>query len=189
MTDYTKFTDSKLLELMAQDDQVAFTTIYNRYWIKTLNLAVHKIGDVMEAENIIQDIFVSLWKRRQSLIITNALENFLLVSVKYRVIKVLNSQRTERLYNEINCFTVDVLDDSTQQYLSFEELRQRLEMLIGKLPEQSRLIYRMNKEENMSYKAIAEELNITERSVEAHLARAKKTLKTALGSFLATFLL
>jgi len=189
MTNYIKFTDSKLLELMAQDDQVAFTTIYNRYWIKTLNLAVHKIGDIMEAENIIQDIFVSLWKRRHSLIITNALENFLLVSVKYRVIKVLNNQRTERLYNETNCFTVDVLDDSTQQYLSFEELRQRLEMLIGKLPEQSRLIYRLNKEENMSYKAIAEELNITERSVEAHLARAKKTLKTALGSFLATFLL
>jgi RNA polymerase sigma-70 factor (family 1) len=189
MTDYTEFTDHKLLELMAQDDHVAFNTIYNRYWSKVLNLATHKTGDIMEAENIIQDIFVSLWKRRHSLIITNALENFLFVSVKYRVIKVLNTQRTERLYNETDGLTVDVLDDSTQQYLSFEELRQRLEMLIGKLPEQSRLIYRMNKEENMSYKAIAEKLDITERSVEAHLARAKKTLKTALGSFLTTFLL
>lgn len=179
--------DHELLSLLNQGNAAAFDTLYNRYWKKALSLAHHKTGDLMEAENVIQDVFVSLWKRRHTLQLNGPFENYLIVSVKYRVLKVLAkraAQRTESLDT-----VGDLSDDATQEYLAFDELRKRLETLIGTLPEKSRLIYRMSKEEGKSYQEIATELGISEKAVDAHLVRAKRTLRTGLGSFLGNFLL
>lgn len=182
-------TDVELLSLLKKGDHTAFTLLYDRYWNRLLSFAVQKAGDLAEAENIVQDIFVSLWRRRESLEIAGDLEHYLVVSVKYRVIRLLSRKVAEPLQNAESRLAEEILDDSTQEYLSFEELRKKLEMLIGALPEKSRLIYRMNKEEGMSYKAIAGELNITEKAVDAHLTRARKSLRDGLSSHLSSFLL
>jgi DNA-directed RNA polymerase specialized sigma24 family protein len=60
------FDDSELLALLKEGNASAFDILYNRYWDRVLNLAYRKTGDLMEAENIIQDVFVSLWKRRKA---------------------------------------------------------------------------------------------------------------------------
>jgi len=189
MPSTSKHTDLELLSLLKRSDHDAFTLLYDRYWKRLLSFAVQKTGDLAEAENMVQDIFVSLWRRRETLVVTGSLEHYLVASVKYRVIKWLNRRAAEPLHDAENGLAVDILDDSTQEYLSFEELRKKLEMLIGALPEKSRLIYKMNKESGMSYKAIAEELDITEKSVDAHLTRAKKSLRDGLSSHLSSFLL
>lgn len=164
----------------------AFDILYNRYWDKVLSLAYCKTGDLMEAENIIQDVFVSLWKRRDCLNINGEFANYLFVSVKYRVLKVLALQQAERSVNiEL---AGELLDDSTQEYLAFEDIRERLESLIGNLPEKSRIIYLL-KSEDKSYKEIADELNITEKAVDAHLLRARRKLRIELRSYLRSFLL
>ena len=62
--------DRELLYLMSKGKEQAFNELFNRYWDKLLQTAIHKVDDVMEAENIVQDVFVSLWKRRKDLNIT-----------------------------------------------------------------------------------------------------------------------
>jgi len=188
MIPYKQLSDSDLLCLMAKGQEQAFSELFSRYWDKLLQIAIHKIDDIMEAENIVQDVFVSLWKRRKELNITGSFQHYLMVAVKYRVIKVLNHQRVRRVYFEDGCSSVDLLDDSTRQYLDFVELQDRLEQLVGNLPEKARLIYRMNKEEDMSYREIASELDITEKAVDAHLVRAKKVLRSGLQRFLSVYL-
>jgi len=189
MTTYSEFSDKKLLELMAQDNKLAFNMLYNRYWKKVLTLAAQKVNDIMEAENVVQDVFFSLWQRRDTLQITGDFQNYLFVSVKYRVLKVLDKQRAQRIFEENSLLSNDLLDDSTQQYLAFDELSERLKSAIGSLPEKSRLIYRMNKEEGMSYKEIAANLNISEKAVDSHLVRIKRSLRASLGGFLTTILI
>ena len=189
MLSYHMLSDSELLDLMARGKEHAFNELFNRYWDKLLQTAIHKVDDVMEAENIVQDVFVSLWKRRKTLEIKGSFSHYLLVSVKYRVIKTLNRQRMHRLYREEGLAGADLLDDSTQQYLDFQELKQRLEELVGNLPEKARLIYCMNKDEGMSYREIAEELNMTEKAVDAHLVRARKILRSGLYYCLLLYLL
>ena len=90
------YTDSELLSLLRQGVESGFTEIYNRYWKNLLVVAVNKTGDLDEAEEIVQDIFVSLWNRRETLEITSSLNNYLAVSVKYRVIKALAKKITVR---------------------------------------------------------------------------------------------
>lgn len=189
MRGHQELNDIELIELMAQDKQWAFSELYNRYWKKVLAVTIHKINDISEAESIVQEIFYSLWQRRADLKISTNFNNYLMASVKYQVIKLLNKQRQQRLFEMEAIPNIDLLDDSTQKYLDLTELTQRLEKLVCALPETCQLIYRMNKEEEKSYRKIADEMGISEKAVDAHLVRAKKILRAGLGSYLSSFLL
>lgn len=184
----SQYTDNELLNLLAKGSDAAFTEIYNRYWKKLFAVAAAKIQDMEEAEEIVQEIFVSLWKRRESLQITTALDRYLVVSVKYRVIKVLARRHHSRQY--ISSLQAPGLeDDSTQQWLAFEELQERLEALVSGLPEKCQLVYRLSREKGYSQQQIAEALQISEKTVEAHLGKALKTLRHGLNQFLLSILL
>lgn len=189
MEAFKNLTNLELIALLRTDNHHAFSALYDRYWKKLLYFAAQRTTAFADAENIVQDIFVSLWEKRATLQLTSTLDNYLYVSVKYRVIKLLNSQRTRRLHAETQVVNGDLLDDSTQEYLNFEELRQRLDEFIGTLPEQSRLIYLMRKEEGRSHHEIAEKLGLSEKAVNARLVRIKKQLRTGLDTFLMGFLL
>jgi RNA polymerase sigma-70 factor (ECF subfamily) len=117
--------DQELLAAMREGDSAAFHALYSRYWQQVLHFAYQKTNDLMLAEDIVQDIFVSLWQRREELVITSNLRSYLMVSIKYRMIKLLDRQRSIRLQEDLSA--LDVLDDSTQELLEFDELRSRLE--------------------------------------------------------------
>lgn len=176
-------TDHELTELMRDGEDAAFTEIYNRYWKKLFTIAINKTGDnIEEAEEIVQDIFVSLWSRRRQLKLTFSLEHYLAASVKYRVIKSFAKKDLHRRYTAHNQSAVSLSDNSTQDWLDFEELQLRLEELVTGLPEKCQLVYRMSREDGYSQKEIAGELSISEKTVEAHLGKALKLLRNGLYS-------
>lgn len=184
----TQYSDHELLCLMRSGQENGFTEIYNRYWKTLLVTAANKTGDLDEAEEIVQDIFVSLWKRKEELELTSSLKNYLAVSVKYRVIKSLAKRNLKSRLGDGYTY-YDVIDDSTQEWLDFEELQHRLGELVAALPEKCRMVYQLSRESGYSQKQIAEELGIAEKTVEAHLGKALKTLRAGLNQFLFTFLL
>ena len=188
MSDYTTLNDVQLTDLLKDGDNAAFKAIYQRYWKKLLYFANQKTGDFSDSESLVQDVFASLWQRHKTLQITSTLESYLVVSVKYRVLKRLDKQRSERIYTQSQP-SGDLLDDSTQQYLDFEELRERLEKLVSALPENAQLIFRLSKQEGKSHREIAQELGMSEKAVNAQLVRTKKKLRDGLNSFLISFLL
>ncbi len=176
-------TDHELAELMRDGEETAFTEIYNRYWKKLLTVAINKTdGNVEEAEEIVQDIFVSIWKRRDELELSSNLENYLAASVKYRVIKNLARRDLRRRYEAENRHLFSNSDNSTQDWLEFEDMKTRLEALVAALPEKCQLVYRMSRESGHSQKEIAGELSISEKTVEAHLGKALKLLRNGLYS-------
>jgi RNA polymerase sigma-70 factor (family 1) len=184
MGSYHSLTDIELTGLLQQGDVMAFTEIYNRYWKKLFAVAGNKIRDLDEAEEIVQDIFVSLWARREQLRITGTLSAYLAVSVKYRVIKALDKQYHRQQYADHSRQALSLLDNSTQDWLQFEELKDRLSQLVADLPEKCRLVYQLSRESGYSQKQIAEELNISEKTVEAHIGKALKNIRSGLQQFL-----
>jgi RNA polymerase sigma-70 factor (family 1) len=188
MSPYDPLSEKELLALLGEGDHAAFGALYKRYWRKLLHFALQKTGDSADAENLVQDVFVALWDRRESIRLTGSLENYLVVSVKYRVIRLLDKRRYQRLY-AANILPADLLDDSTQEYLEFDAMRKRLEELLTALPENAQIIYRLAKDEGLSHRQIAEELDISEKAVNASLVRSRKFLRFGLGSFLNSILL
>jgi RNA polymerase sigma-70 factor (family 1) len=188
MAAISTLTDTELLSLLREGNSAAFTEIYNRYWKKLFAVAGNKIRDLNEAEEIVQDIFVALWQRREVLQITDTLGAYLAVSVKYRVIKILDKRYHQQQYANHRSQTLSLLDDSTQEWLQFGELKTRLSELVADLPEKCRLVYRLSREAGYSQKQIAEELSISEKTVEAHIGKALKALRTGLNHFLTILL-
>ena len=176
-------TDHELVELMQDGEDAVFTEIYNRYWKRIFTVAISKTGgNIEEAEEIVQDIFVSLWSRRHQLELTSSLEHYLAASVKYRIIKSLAKKDLHRRYTAHNQVTTSLSDNSTQDWLDFEDLQTRLEALVAGLPEKCQLVYRMSREDGYSQREIAGELSISEKTVEAHLGKALKLLRNGLYS-------
>ncbi|MGE8242713.1 MAG: RNA polymerase sigma-70 factor [Sphingobacterium sp.] len=182
MIDLKTYTDAELTKLMIGGDHNAFTEIYTRYWKRLFHIASLRLNDTEEAEEVVQNIFVSLWDRREKLEITTSLNAYLAISVKYRVIKVLDKHYNQQKY--VESLTTSILDDSTQQWLEFLDLKEILEKTITELPEKCQLVFRMSRDLHLPQKEIAAQLDISEKTVEAHLGKAIKTLRNKLNRFL-----
>ncbi|MCS4226967.1 RNA polymerase sigma-70 factor [Sphingobacterium sp. BIGb0165] len=181
MIDLKTYADDELTTLMIEGDHNAFTEIYKRYWKRLFHIASLRLNDPEEAEEVVQNIFVSLWDRREKLEITTSINAYLAISVKYRIIKVLDKHYNQQKY--VESMTASILDDSTQQWLEFLDLKDILEKTITDLPEKCQLVFRMSRDRHMSQKEIASELNISQKTVEAHLGKAIKTLRNKLNRF------
>lgn len=186
MTAYSGFTDEELTALLKEGNHAAFTEIYRRYWKKLFFIAGKKLNCLTDAEEVVQNIFLSLWNRRETIIITTTLVAYLTVSVKYCILKILDKQYHQEKYAQ--SIAKNVLDDSTQQWLEFLDLKEILDKYITELPEKCQLVFKMSRNQNMSQKQIAEELKISEKTVEAHLGKAIKTLRTKFNLFFLTLL-
>ncbi|MBD1431547.1 RNA polymerase sigma-70 factor [Sphingobacterium sp. DN00404] len=187
MHSYPDFTDNELIDLLRQGDESAFTEIYNRYWKKLFTIASNRVDSLEDAEEIVQDIFISLWNRKTDLQIRLELSSYLAVSVKYRVFQTLNRYFQKRKYRDY-ILTKEQFDNSTQQLLDFKELQDELAKYVQRLPEKCQLVFRLSREEGCTQKQIAEKLNLSEKTVEAHLGKAFRILRIKLSSFLTTLL-
>lgn len=177
-----RYTDLELLGLLAQGNDEVFTEIFDRYWKPMLSVAVNKTGDLDEAEEIVQDVFVSLWKRRRKLVVTSGLNHYLAASVKYQVMKVLADRRKRLALEDYSLNSQLASDDSAHRYLDFEELQSQLSKLVSSLPDKCRIVYQLSRETGYSHKEIAAEMDISEKTVEAHISRALRTIRRGLGS-------
>lgn len=188
MSAYQTFSDDELLALIKQGSDAAFTEIYDRYWKKLFSVAANKLGDLAEAEDIVQQVFVTIWNRRTELEITSTLGAYLAVAVKYRIFKSIDRSSKRREYSDeaANAALLEIVDDSTREWLEFQEVSARLEVLIAALPDKCRLVFKLSREQGYSQKRIAEELSISENTVEGHMKKALRLLRGGLKNFFLT---
>ncbi|APU97537.1 RNA polymerase sigma-70 factor [Sphingobacterium siyangense] len=184
MKDFGGHSDEELIVLIQQDDSLAFEALYDRYWKTLYYQAARKTNSLEDAQEIVQNIFTSLWLRRHQLQIKSNLASYLAVAVKYKVFKYLAQQYKQKAFKH-DTEWVD-FDNSTENWLQFEELRVRLDQLVSELPEKCQLVFKLSREEGLSYKQIAESMNISVKTVETQLSRALKKIRTGIQRFLIT---
>ncbi|WP_205508867.1 RNA polymerase sigma factor [Longitalea arenae] len=183
MDHYCTYTDEALIELLRKNDHKAFAELYERYWDKLFFLAGKKLDDLYEAEHIVQDIFLDLWNRRTELDIHESLGGYLVVAVKYRIINAQAKRYKQSVRQKENAGSLPQHDNSTEHWLTLRELQDSLHHQLARLPEKCALAFSL-RDDGLSYKQIAAEMNISEKTVEMHISRAFKALRTSLGSFI-----
>lgn len=188
MGDYNIYTDEELLSGMKEGDEKAFTTLYNRYWKRTFYLIAKKLGNAAIAEELVQDIFTDIWIRRHVIGIRGSFAAYLSVAVKYKVINIQAKQYRDLCYKKYQGYTQIKAANTAEQYLSFEELRERLAQELALLPEKCRLSFKLCKEEGFSQKEAAMQMHITPKAVERNIARAIKSLAVSMRHFLSFFI-
>lgn len=188
MNPYADMDDKQLLAHLKASDESAYVELYNRYWQKLFSIAANKLNNLAEAEELVQDIFLDLWNRRAELQITSAVSSYLAVCVKYRVINVLAKRNQQFRYVKHAAQNNPDCDHSTENWLQFEELKERLAKLVAGLPGKCRLVFQLSREQGLSQKEISAQLNISEKTVESHLTKALRTLRLSLEQFLLVLL-
>ncbi|MFD2581542.1 RNA polymerase sigma factor [Pedobacter vanadiisoli] len=172
--------DLELILLINQEEEQAFTEIYNRYWEKMVSYAVRLTKSEEEAADIVQEIFVSIWNRRTTLVVKTTLGAYLIRSTRNLCLR----------YIERNIHTGDFLDKITEQAvdnslnieesISLKELQENIDLGIAKLPKKMREVYLLSRDEQLSYREIAEKLNIAEGTVKKQVSNALKIIADSL---------
>ncbi len=176
---YERFSDEELLSCLIEGNQKAFEAIYRRYWYRLFGVAFHEIGTKEEAEEILHDVFESLWGRREEASIRN-LSAYLVVAVKHRVTNYIKSCITQRKYQEYLILNEIQQSYATDEIVHFSDLSKAVDEVMKKLPERTSEVFRMSRFENLPVKEIASKLNISEKGVEYHITQSLKLLREQL---------
>ncbi|SIT34417.1 RNA polymerase sigma-70 factor, ECF subfamily [Filimonas lacunae] len=166
----------------------AFEEIYNRYWNKLFDAAYHRIKQKETCEEIIQEVFVVLWEKRESLDITTSLGAYLFSAVKYKVIDYYRKQLV-RARNAPALAAITSIDNSAEEQVFLNDLMVHIDKLVMQLPVKCRSVYELSRIEHKSNKEIASLLNISEKTVEGHLTKALQVLRLAVGNSVVILLL
>jgi len=177
MYHYNICSDHELIALLKEDDHAAFTEIYKRYWKKMLLIAWNHSHDKATSKDIVHDVFMGLWDRRNTVEILN-LSAFLATSVKFSIFKFYQkeSRRTE-LINRNYQFEELTNDEDKLDALFLNEY---INGIVEEMPEKCRLVFSLSRDLGMKNAEIADKLNITEKGVEANLTRALKIIRAEL---------
>ncbi|WDF77191.1 sigma-70 family RNA polymerase sigma factor [Mucilaginibacter sp. KACC 22773] len=173
------YSDPQLVASLQKGEEAAMTEIYDRYWKKLLGIAYNHTHDKSSAQEIVQEVLIKLWDRRDDIQI-NSLPNYLAMSVKYMVINhtMRERRRSEIAYNVIGKH--DHNYEHEQIYAQF--LKKYIGGVVEVLPEKCKLVFKASRESGKNIREIAQDLNIAEKTVEAHLTKALKSIKYSLKS-------
>lgn len=175
MTDYRSFPDDDLTAFVKNGDEAAFDEIYNRYW-KKLYYTAHRILKSAEvAEEITQDTFMLFWIKRETLEI-QSLGHYLAAMLRYEVYRSLAKSK-QALELEKNVKLQTVFSVSMDEEIENKLLLEIITNLTNRLPEKCRLVFQYNKLQDRSLPDICEELNISQKTAEAHLTKALKVVR------------
>ncbi len=179
---YQSLPDEQLLVLLRADDDGAFAEIYDRYWYRLFSVAYHRLGMREEAEELVHDVFESLWHKRRELVVSH-LGAYLVVAIKHLSTNYIKSQINHRKLQEHLIFHQMQQSFSTEELVNFSDLSEALKEVMKKLPEKSSEIFTLSRFENQSVKAIANRLNLSEKAVEYHITRSIKLLRENLKAY------
>lgn len=177
MLTISTYHDKELVASLERSDQRAFAEIYRRYWDKLLAIAYKHTQDKSAAEELVQDVFISLWDRRGEVEI-KSLNNYLAVAIKFAVFKYISRTRRHAEIERIHYNSGNANFDEEQINARF--LKEYIDGVVELLPEKCRLVFRYSREEYKSNAEIAAQMSISEKAVEAHITRAIKTLRANL---------
>ena len=175
--DKNRLSDEKLLlQQIAEGDEKAFAIIVSRYWNNIYAQALTYIKSGHHAQDIVQEIFIKVWEKRQTLCNVERFDSFLFIIARNYIISELRKKIAQPLQPDF----VDVYKEDSMvpdRILSFKQLREHLETAINLLPQQQKTAFLLSRDEGLSYEAIARQMNLSKETVKKHMCRALNFLR------------
>jgi RNA polymerase sigma-70 factor (ECF subfamily) len=171
------FSDKKLFDQIRLHNHSAFNILFDRYWEKLYRTARSRLDDETEAQDIVQEIFIKLWQRRESIEINTSVENYLHGAVRLSVIAHYRSRKVSEARLQDALERINILEDSIHSLTDYLELEQTLEEALSVMPDMLKKVYQL-RSENHSVKAIAGELGLADQTVKNYIAEVTRRLRS-----------
>lgn len=170
----------QLFAAIRKGDEAAFKKLFYTLYDQLYRQAYRYVGDAQVAEEVVQDIFVNLWKNRQKIILHTSLEAYLSVSTRNHSLNYLKSRYAQQRASTQEVSETDLFEAPETEDLPREELRKILESAIQSLPEKCRIIFSLSRDHGLTYQEIADELGITKETVKTQIKIALQKLRQQL---------
>ena len=169
--------DLLLIKQIREGDIKAFETLFRKYYSPLVFYSKSITKSSQAAEDIIQDLFYKLWKEREKINIFKSVKNYLYISIRNRSLQYIQREGQVILSKTNYSLIAENEQTDASQNIEFIELEQVINKSMASMPKRRSKIFQMHRFQNMKYKEIAQTLSISEKTVEAEITKALKTLR------------
>jgi len=178
----------ELIRLLKEDDVTAFTEIYQRYAPTLYQQAYQILKDRDETKEVIQEVFTSLWQRRDEIWIDTNLGGYLYRAVRNQVLKIYAHKQVRIAHAHLPDDFQNQDTSSTDALIREKQLQRAIDQEIEQLPKKMRIVFNLSRKEHLSYKEIAHQLELSEGTVKTQIKLALRILRNRLQDFFYLFI-
>lgn len=180
----------QLMRAINNGDEAAFRRLFLLYYKRMLFYASGYIDDPFTAEDLVQDLFVDIWEKREKLLITSSVSSYLFTAIHNRCIQHLRKLKVKENYQQkqlLKLREAEIMATYSNDFVFSElelcEIQKIISFSLSALPEKTKEIFKLSRKVLLSNKEIAEQLNISVKTVEYHISKALANIRVALGNF------
>jgi len=175
--------EQQQLRKIRKGDLDSFEKLFHQYYPGMCAYADSLLGKPEVAEEVVQDVFYNIWKNRDSLKITRSLQSYLYRSAYNNSMMYLRKMRREHFLDDGHTFDFEADSPDPSQVLQLNEVSELVSRTLEGLPERTREIFRLNRQEGLKYREIADRLSISVKTVEANMGKALKALRNSMEKY------
>jgi len=165
-----------------------FEQLFREHYNALCNFGMRYLHDTDSAQEIVQDVFINLWQKKETITSDKSVKSYLYTSVKNRCLNYIRDNKKFRSqYLDVE-LELDIPFEDVDLF-SESETQDKINTALGKLPEKCRQVFELSRFEELKYKEIAERLGISQKTVEIHMSKALKILRIELKDLLMILIL
>lgn len=158
--------------------------LFRTYYQPLCNYAYTFVQNRDEAEEIVQSTFLSVWEKRENLEIRTAVKPYLYAMVRNACLNVLKHEKIKQQHAAVELAVAEKSVESVTRTVMASELEAKIYEAMEKLPQQCRLIFKLSRFEELKYSEIAEQLDLSVKTVENQMGKALKIMREQLKDYL-----
>ena len=173
-----------LRKLVAEGDVPSFGQLYNALWGRLYSTAYNYVRDTAAAQEIVQEVFIKLWLKRNDLKDVNDIYAFAMRAVQFRIYDFFDKRKVETTYAQLVVQRGEATINNAHHLAEYNETLKAIEQEISELPDTTQSVFRLSRFEQLSNEEISSRLKISIKTVEYHITQSLKRLRMKLGDFL-----
>jgi len=179
-----EYSESTVINLIKGGNERAFEKIFREYFKSLHAYAFTFMKDDEQAEEVVQNVFCRIWEKRDQLKTDGSLKAYLYRAVHNESLNYLKHQKTRAAFQVHYNSNEEQPAEQASEKMMVAELNGHIQKALNDLPLQCRIIFQLSRFENLKYKEIADQLNLSVKTVENQMGKALKVLRLKLAEFL-----
>jgi RNA polymerase sigma-70 factor, ECF subfamily len=181
--------DDQLFETLKAGNVTAFEMLFRNYYQPLCNYAYTFVQDHAEAEEIVQATFLQIWEKKEVLEIRTGVKPYLYAMVRNACLNVIKHEKIKQQHVTVEMAFGERSVEAVTRTVMASELEERIYRAMEALPEQCRLVFKLSRFEELKYAEIAEQLQISIKTVENHMGKALRIMREQLKEYLPLLLI
>lgn len=168
--------EKQLIKSLKEGDKEAFSLLYKQYWDRVYRFSQLYLNSRERVEDVVQEVFIKVWESRDFIRENDNFKGLLFIITRNLIFNQYRRNVNEDFYKMTVLSAMETSYDIEEEIDAYN-LSEYIDQLIAELPERRREIFNLSRKEHKSYKEIALQLNISEKTVENQIAEALRYLK------------